>query len=62
MLNPCPFCQHPVRVERILVGHGAFFVACTNVKCAARWPREARRFHAVEDYERWWKRVGLVTK
>lgn len=61
-LPPCPFCSQPVRVERILIGEGTFFVACTNPKCAARWPREERRYQAVADYERWWKKVGLVAK
>lgn len=52
-MNLCPFCNQPVKVMRILIGEGAYFVCCTNHKCAAQWPREVRRYQAVENYALW---------
>lgn len=60
-MNLCPFCYQAVKVMRDLAGEGTYFVRCTNPKCAAQWPREARRYQAVENYALW-TTPQMVTK
>ena len=50
-LSPCPFCQGSVRATRVYDGSRLpFFVVCTNASCLARWPREQRRWQAIENF------------